>query len=138
MDDEKGEIRFNEESRSDPPAPGDHRIQFTDNVKLGRSRQEDGSTFVPPSRRSQSVGSIRRRPQSIVSLPPVIPEKEKERLKRVDEKQKHVNINEHLLPHKDVAAKYQTEINLERPGDSLGLTTAQAEQLLVEHGPNIL
>jgi sodium/potassium-transporting ATPase subunit alpha len=49
-----------------------------------------------------------------------------------------VDINEHLMAHQDVADKYKTRISMEKPGESLGLTTQQAEQLLLEHGPNIL
>jgi sodium/potassium-transporting ATPase subunit alpha len=121
---------------------GDHRIQFTQPVKPDRARlggKEDASTFVAPSRRSQSVGSITRRPQSIVSIPPVISEKQKKRQKREkEEEKKHVDISEHLMPHLDVAEKYKTRINMENPGESLGLTTQQGEQLLLEHGRNIL
>jgi sodium/potassium-transporting ATPase subunit alpha len=121
---------------------GDHRIQFTPTVKPDRTRlsgKEDVSTFVPPSRRSQSVGSITRRPQSIVSIPPVISKKQKDRRKRENEEEKkHVDINEHLMAHQDVAERYKTRINMEKPGESLGLTTQQAEQLLLEHGPNVL
>jgi len=122
------------------PAPGgDQRIQFTPTVKPDRSRKEETSAFVPPSRRSQSVGSVSRRPQSIVSIPPVISQKQKDRRKREkEEEKKHVDITEHLLPHEEVATKYNTNINTERPGESLGLTSQQAEQLLVEHGPNVL
>lgn len=121
---------------------GDHRIQFTPTVKPDRTRpsgKEDVSIFVPPSRRSQSVGSIIRRPQSIASIPPIIPKKQKDRRKQEkEEEKKHVDINEHLMAHQDVAERYKTKINMEKPGESLGLTTQQAEQLLLEHGPNVL
>jgi sodium/potassium-transporting ATPase subunit alpha len=131
------------EMTQSPSQGGEHlRIQFIPTEKPERSRlggKEDGSTFVPPSRRSQSVGSITRRPQSVVSLPPVLSEKQKARQKKEkEEEKKHVDINEHLMGHQDVADKYKTRINMERPGESLGLTTQQAEQLLLEHGPNIL
>jgi sodium/potassium-transporting ATPase subunit alpha len=121
---------------------GDHRIQFIPALKperTGRTGKDDGSTFVPPSRRSQSVGSITRRPQSIVSIPPVLSKKQKARLKHEkEEEKKHVDITEHLMPHEEVAERYNTRINMKRPGDSLGLTTEQAAQLLLENGPNIL
>lgn len=88
----------------------EHRIQFTQPVKPDRARlagkSEDVSTFVAPSRRSQSVGSITRRPQSIASIPPVLSQKEKKRRKHEkEEEKKQVDINEHLLPHQDVADK---------------------------------
>src|SRR5277367_2462819 len=104
---------------------GDHRIQFTPTVKPDRARlsgKEDVSTFVPPSRRSQSVGSITRRPQSVVSIPQVISEKQKDRRKREKEQEKkHVDINEHLMDHQDVAERYKTGINMKKPGESFGL-----------------
>jgi len=37
-----------------------------------------------------------------------------------------------------VAARYGTRINEQKPSDSLGLNTQQAEQLLREYGPNQL
>jgi sodium/potassium-transporting ATPase subunit alpha len=121
---------------------GDLRIQFTPTVKPDRSRPtgiEDVVPFIPPSRRSQSVSSITRRPQSIVSIPPVLSEKQKERRKREkEEEKKHVDINEHLMAHEDVAERYKTRINMKKPGESLGLTAQQAEQSLLEHGPNVL
>lgn len=124
------------------PAAGGSRIQFTSSVKPGRSRatgKAEGSIFVPPSRRSQSVGSTTRRVQSTVSIPPVASKKQRDRRRREkEEERKHVDINEHLMAHRDVAERYKTRINMEKPGESLGLTTQQAEQLLLEHGPNVL
>ena len=71
--------------------------------------------------------------------PPVISEKQKDRRKREkEEERKHVDINEHLMAHQDVAERYKTRISMEKPGESIGLTTQQAEQLLLEHGPNVL
>jgi hypothetical protein len=117
-----------------PAHGGDHRIQFTPSVKPDRTRpvsgEEDVSTFVVP---------IRRRHQSVASIPQVISEKDKDRRKREkEEEKKNVNIDEHLMAHQDVAERYKTRINLEKPGVSLGLTSQQAEQLLHEHGPNVL
>ena len=143
MDNEKAplETAASDEIQEIAPA-GDHRIQFTQPVKPDRARltgKEDALTFVAPSRRSQSVGSITRRPQSIVSIPPVISEKQKKRQKHEkEEEKKHVDISEHLMPHLEVAEKYKTRINMEKPGESLGLTAQQGEQLLVENGPNVL
>jgi len=146
MDNEKKALREKEdvvEVTQSPSEGGEHlRIQFIPTEKPERSRlgdKEDGPTFFPPSRRSQSVGSVTRRPQSIASLPPVLSKKQKDRRKREkEEEKKHVDINEHLMAHQDVADKYKTRISMEKPGESLGLTTQQAEQLLLEHGPNIL
>ena len=122
---------------------GDQRIQFIPTVKPEREpragTKDDASTFVPPSRRSQSVGSLTQRRQSNISLPPVISEKQKARRKQEkEEEKKHVDINEHLMPPLEVAEKYHTHINMDKPGDSQGLTSEQAAQLLIEHGPNIL
>jgi len=144
MDNEKGAVEENvlDKTQDSTAAAGDHRIQFTQPVRPDRARasgKEDASTFIAPSRRSQSVGSIAARRQSIASIPPVLSEKEKARKKREKEgEEKHVDISEHLMSHEDVAEKYKTSISMSKPGESLGLTTAQAEELLLEHGPNIL
>jgi sodium/potassium-transporting ATPase subunit alpha len=144
MDNEKAppEEKVAETTQETTPAAGDHRIQFTQPVKPDRARasgKEDASTFVAPSRRSQSVGSITARHQSIVSIPPVLSEKQKARKQREEEEEKkHVDISEHLMSHEDVAEKYKTSISMGKPGESLGLTTQQAADLLLEHGPNIL
>lgn len=144
MDGEKNLSEKNVEDTTQNPTPGggDLRIQFTPTVRPDRTRpsgKEDVSTFVPPSRRSQSVGSTTRRPPSAVSIPPVISKKQKDRRRaEKEEERKHVDITEHLMPHGDVAERYRTRINMDRPGESLGLTTQQTEQLLLEHGPNVL
>lgn len=134
---------------------GDHRIQFAPNVKLpdrkrAVSRGHDvSSSTVPIEKRSmsitsvrgrgQSVSSARGRQQSVHSIPPVFTEKEKDRRKReAEDEEKHVNIDEHLMTHEDVAKRYTTHIDIEKPGESQGLTSAAAEQRLLEHGPNIL
>lgn len=49
-----------------------------------------------------------------------------------------VHFDEHLMPHQDVAKRYKTRIDLQRPKDSPGLTTEQAEQLRLVHGLNVL
>lgn len=121
---------------------GDHRIQFIPTIKPERDSRpgvkDDGSTFVPPSRRSQSVGSITRR-HSNISIPPVESKKQKARRKaEKEEEKKHVDISEHLMPQLEVAQKYHTHIDMAKPGQSLGLTSEKAAQLLVEYGPNIL
>jgi sodium/potassium-transporting ATPase subunit alpha len=82
---------------------------------------------------------ISRRRQSVSSIPPVYTEKEKERRKReAENEKKQVDIDEHLLPHSEVAERYKTEINMDKPGESLGLTSQQVEGLLREHGANVL
>ena len=143
-DDEKDQLQAelkdeDVELTQQPTTGGDQRIQFDPAVKPSRPEKDrQGSYFVPPGRRSQSVSSVTRRPQSIVSIPPVVVEKEKKRRKKQDEQQKHVDISEHLLPHEQVAERYHTHVNMQKPGESLGLTSDQAAKLLLEHGPNIL
>ncbi len=56
--------------------------------------------------------------------------------KQAEEKQ--VNIDEHLLPPRPSPRRYKTQISLDKPGESFGLTSAQAEELLGQHGPNVL
>jgi sodium/potassium-transporting ATPase subunit alpha len=105
-------------------------IQFAPAVKPGRTKldeKEDLSKYY--------VGPISRRP----SIPRVPSEKERARSKREkDAEKRNVDIDEHLLTDEEVAERYKTKINQNKPGDSTGLTAAQAEQLLQEHGPNIL
>ncbi|KAH0558645.1 hypothetical protein GP486_004705 [Trichoglossum hirsutum] len=113
---------------------GNPRIQFTPAAKPDRTRRisddEDVLTFVAP---------VIRRRQSVASIPQVISEKEKDRRKREKElEEKNVNIDEHLMAHQDVAERYKTRINMEKPGESFGLSSQQAEQWLHEHGPNVL
>ena len=121
------------ETRQNPPHGGGQRIQFTPTVKPDRGRpvsgEEDVLTFVAP---------VKRRSQSAASIPQVISEKDKDRRKSEKEEEKNVNIDEHLMAHQDVAERYKTRINMERPEESFGLTGQQAEQLFHEHGPNVL
>lgn len=113
-----------------PTDGGDQRIQFAPTVKPDLKR---------PISRDRDGDSITRRRQSIVSIPQVVSEKENNRRKREkEEERKHVNIDEHLMPHLEVAERYKTRINREKPAESLGLTSQQAGQLLQEHGLNQL
>jgi sodium/potassium-transporting ATPase subunit alpha len=125
------------QSSSNTGAP---RIQFIPTEKPAKSDRgravagkEDASVVV------DSITRRRSRSLSVASIPRVISEKEKDRFKSEKEaEKKNVNIDEHLQTHQVVAQRYQTKINLEKPEESFGLTSQQAEQLLQEHGPNIL
>lgn len=110
------------------------RIQFIPTARPDRGRppisKEDASSFASP---------IKRRSGSVHSIPQVITEKDKHRRKKEKELEtKQVDIDEHLLPHQDVADRYKTSINIKKADESLGLTSQQAEQLLRDHGPNVL
>ena len=110
------------------------RIQFIPTARPDRGRplvgKEDDSSFVPP---------IKRRSVSVHSIPQVISKKDKHRRKKEKELEtKQVDIDEHLMPHQEVAERYKTSINLKKADESLGLTSQQAEQTLRDHGPNIL
>lgn len=139
---EKVPIEENIEATHDAEAAFGHRIQFVPAVVPERERasgREEGANFIPPSRRSQSVGSIKRRPQSIVSIPPVVTAKDRKKREREEkENLKHVDVSEHLMAAQDVAERYKTSINTAKPGESHGLTAQQAADLLVAHGPNNL
>jgi sodium/potassium-transporting ATPase subunit alpha len=113
---------------------GDQRIQFVSTARPDRTKTGGGEDNI-----SIYVAPPGRRPQSIVSIPQVISRRERRRRKsEKDEEEKNVDIDEHLMSHNDVAERYQTLINMEKPDKSLGLTTHQAEELLVSHGPNAL
>lgn len=51
---------------------------------------------------------------------------------------KHVDITEHLMSSSECAALYNTRISITKASDSKGLTSEQAMQLLINHGPNVL
>ncbi|CAG8627763.1 337_t:CDS:2 [Paraglomus brasilianum] len=55
-----------------------------------------------------------------------------------DTKAKPVDINEHLFTPEEIAKRYKVDINIENPAQSRGLSTAEAEKRLAEHGPNVL
>jgi sodium/potassium-transporting ATPase subunit alpha len=116
------------EATPNPVYVGNQRIQFAPTVK-------------PVPRRFVSVGDdhITPQPQNVDVVHHVVSEKEQDHREREKkEEKKNVDIGEHLLPLHDVAEKYKTRINLEKPGESLGLAGQQAEALLQEHGLNVL
>ena len=130
MDDEKIQVLppTTSDATQSPTHGGGQRIQFTPTVKPDRTRHrgDEGLTAF--------AGKGIRRPSAV---PRVVSEKEKIRPKR-EEEEKSVDIDEHLMDHQDVAERYNTKINMEKPGESIGLTHQQVEQLLQEHGPNVL
>jgi sodium/potassium-transporting ATPase subunit alpha len=112
---------------------GEQRIQFTQTVKPDRGR--------PAVRKETASASTAaaKRPQSVTSIPAVISEKEKKRRKREKEEgDKHVDITEHLMAPQEVAEKFSTRINMNKPGESLGLTRQEVDSLLQEYGHNVL
>nr|CDP29118.1 Putative type IIC NA+/K+/H+-transporting ATPase [Podospora anserina S mat+] len=100
----------------------------------------------PPNQRIQFTSTERpvRSPGPRVSIPhkPSIPQvitgEEKARRERQQEKERKVNVVEHLMSPQDVATQYRTIINLDKPSESFGLTSQQAAALLQEHGQNVL
>lgn len=111
------------------------KIQFIPTEKPERARplrdKEDPSL---------SYGApITGRSQSITSIPQVISEKDRAiRKKEKEAEEKHVDIDEHLMSLQDVGIRYNTKIDMEKPGESAGLTKSQVDHLLLEHGPNVL
>lgn len=63
--------------------------------------------------------------------------KKRHRRQKEHEK-KHVDIDEHLMSPQAVVARYRTNIRMDRPETSLGLSSQEAEERLREHGLNIL
>ncbi|KAJ3062449.1 hypothetical protein HDU98_001691, partial [Podochytrium sp. JEL0797] len=55
-----------------------------------------------------------------------------------DGKEKAMTVTEHLMSISEVAAKYNVSISEEKPGDSQGLSPAEAAKRLLEYGPNCL
>jgi sodium/potassium-transporting ATPase subunit alpha len=119
---------------SNHPAGEGHKIQFKPAVRPDRATAGPGGQESVTYLRS----SVRRR-ASVSSIPQVISEKDKLRLRKEKEiEKKNVDINEHLMSAQEVADKYKTGINMAKPGESTGLTEQQAAQLLQDHGPNVL
>ncbi|KAJ3303844.1 hypothetical protein HDU76_005292 [Blyttiomyces sp. JEL0837] len=52
--------------------------------------------------------------------------------------EKKLNITDHMLSIPELCAKFNTVVNLDKPGDSQGLTPELAAQRLIENGPNML
>ncbi|KAG0079652.1 hypothetical protein BGZ90_002033 [Linnemannia elongata] len=52
--------------------------------------------------------------------------------------EKTLDITEHLFPVEEIAARHGVHIDLQKAGNSQGLTTAAATERLAENGPNIL
>lgn len=140
MDPSKDNLEIDEKELESPqdanPAP--QRIQFIPTDRPERTGRDDNAVF-PVATRTQSASSGNRRAQSIVSLPPVISAKDRKiREKEAKDEVKQVNVSEHLMTIQEVADRYKTNVNSARPGESLGLTSEQAAQLLIECGPNNL
>ncbi|KAG0197603.1 hypothetical protein BGX33_000479 [Mortierella sp. NVP41] len=53
-------------------------------------------------------------------------------------KEKTLDITEHLFPVEEIAARHGVSIDIQKPGNTQGLTTAAATQRLAENGPNVL
>ncbi|KAF9148587.1 hypothetical protein BG015_009667 [Linnemannia schmuckeri] len=53
-------------------------------------------------------------------------------------KEKALDITEHLFPVEEIAARHNVSIDLQKAGNSQGLTTAAATERLAENGPNVL
>lgn len=134
---EDAEEALREKTTEDAAHDADQRIQFVPGAFSGRGRPEhkdgDASAYATHHIRRSS------RAQSVVSIPQVVSKTDAQRRKREkEEEDKHVDIDEHLLTHQEVADRYKTRIDVGKPGDSPGLASEQATQLLAEHGPNIL
>jgi sodium/potassium-transporting ATPase subunit alpha len=126
-----------EKMAEDAAQDADQRIQFVPAAFPDRGRPEHKDADIS----AYATHHVRRssRAQSVVSIPQVVSQTDKQRRKREkDEEKKNVDIDEHLMTHEEVAERYKTKINMDKPGESLGLTTEQATELLAIHGPNIL
>jgi hypothetical protein len=111
-----------------PAATQNMSIQFAPEIHPGRTKLDEKEDLNVTS-------DAARRP----SLPAVLSEKERARRRREEEAEKKtISLDEHLMPAQDVAFRYQTGINVDRPGASTGLTATQAEDLLKQHGLNVL
>jgi hypothetical protein len=66
-------------------------------------------------------------------------EMEKGHLQKEDTAEKtKVHFDKHLMPHQDVAKRSKTRVSLERPKESPGLTTDQAEKTRRVYSLNVL
>jgi sodium/potassium-transporting ATPase subunit alpha len=134
MDNEKGALKgINEGEMTQTHSPiGEQRIQYNGNARPARLRKT--------SRDDDNTANGHPIPfRSVAPIPRVITPEGQNRLKsEMKHAEKHVDIDEHLLFHRQVAERYKTKINMEKPGASLGLTSQDAADLLLHHGPNTL
>jgi len=129
---EPGKDKVSEIPQNTVPS-GELRIHFTPAVRPDRTRTVYGEKAA-----ATSTDVITRR-RSVTSIPPVPTEKEKyDRDSEKKDDKKNVDIDEHRMSPQEVAERYKTRINLEKPSDSRGLTSQESEQLLLDHGKNVL
>lgn len=134
---EDAENASSEKSGEAAASDADQRIQFVPSAfpDRGRPENKDGDLSVYTTQLTRRSS----RAQSVVSIPQVISQTDAQHRKREKEEgERHVDIDEHLHTHEEVAERYKTRIDMGKPGDSPGLTREQAAQMLAEHGPNIL
>ncbi|KAI1329796.1 hypothetical protein F5Y16DRAFT_365318 [Xylariaceae sp. FL0255] len=128
---EKAESSAKGEEDLDSPqdVPADQRITFAPSSRPAQRRIGGPNDGIPITKRSMSIHSI----------PPVLTEKERERREKEKElEKKQVDIDEHLLPIQEVVARYKTDINLEKPDRSSGLTTDKVQEASAQYGANVL
>jgi hypothetical protein len=107
-----------------PPPPG-QRIQFIQTTRPDRGRESSVSGNANLPRRH--------------SIPRVVTDKEKKRNKKEEGKEdKHVDIDEHLMDAVEVAQRYGSVIDIEKPPASFGLSSADNDRLLEKYGRNVL
>ncbi|KAG0240807.1 hypothetical protein BGW41_006665 [Actinomortierella wolfii] len=102
--------------------PSTQKIAFSEPLKVTRTRT------IP------KTGSSGKAPAS----DPVLSEKAKEKAAEKAAKEKSLDITEHLFPAEEIAARYNTNINVHKPSASQGLDSATAARLLAQNGPNVL
>lgn len=147
MDDEKDPshsqvLRSTSESEQGADSAHDARntvtmqtIQLTPNAGSTSNEKADNGTDG-----GNRLGfALTSRRHSVAFIPQVMSAMEKKRHRRQKEhEKKHVDIDEHLMSPQAVAARYRTNIRMDRPETSLGLSSQEAEERLREHGLNIL
>ncbi|CAO3655723.1 unnamed protein product [Mucor hiemalis] len=109
---------------------------MSDNIDEKTYIQEDAKIKFAKVHRPERTKTIQTI-NSTTSRRPSISAPRRPEKKDKNEK-KNVDITEHMLTPGECADKYHTDINLKKAGDSKGLTSQQAANILLETGPNIL
>ncbi len=129
---------------SEQDADSAHDARNTATMQTIQLTPDAGSTSNEKNDNGTDGGSrlgfaLTSRRHSVAFIPQVMSATEKKRHRRQKEhEKKHVDIDEHLMSPQAVAARYRTNIRMDRPETSLGLSSQEAEKRLREHGFNIL
>ncbi|KAI1314386.1 hypothetical protein EDD11_002212 [Mortierella claussenii] len=111
---------------SSTPAQQESKLEFSEPLKMTRTRtqpatnQASAAPAAPAANASEASHKAKAKQDAIA------------------QKEKTLDITEHMFPIEDIAARYGVSIDTQRAANSKGLDSSVAAQRLAENGPNIL